>query len=371
MALRLVQKINGDEVAQAVQLGIEYDPDPPSTPARREGAEADRRAGHSRIRGTRPVRARRSRLSAPGRPPPRLQPGLRLAGERRPHGGMAAGQGTRMRSARPKVLHEVCGRPMIAWPVIAAARGRCAPDLRDRLAGPRHLLGAPERDRDDRAARGRRHGRRAPRRRPRGSRVADGRGPLGRSSSDLVRDPRRALAAHRDAGAAATVMTTELEDPGSYGRIIRGRATRSSGSSRRRRRATPLGGARDQGGQRRHLRVRGGAARRLGEIDNDNAQGEYYLGDVLPLLESRPGRRRVPRPRSRRQPRRERPRRPRARRGRGAGSSPRTCAPASRSRTRARPGSTPTSRSRPTRRSRREPRCAAPPASGPAPRSAR
>ena len=29
MALGLVQKMNGDEVAQAVQLGIEYDPDPP------------------------------------------------------------------------------------------------------------------------------------------------------------------------------------------------------------------------------------------------------------------------------------------------------------------------------------------------------
>jgi putative intracellular protease/amidase len=29
MALGLVQKINGDEVAQAVQLGIEYDPEPP------------------------------------------------------------------------------------------------------------------------------------------------------------------------------------------------------------------------------------------------------------------------------------------------------------------------------------------------------
>jgi transcriptional regulator GlxA family with amidase domain len=29
MALTLVQKMNGDEVAQAVQLGIEYDPDPP------------------------------------------------------------------------------------------------------------------------------------------------------------------------------------------------------------------------------------------------------------------------------------------------------------------------------------------------------
>ena len=29
MALGLVQRINGDEVAQAVQLGIEYDPEPP------------------------------------------------------------------------------------------------------------------------------------------------------------------------------------------------------------------------------------------------------------------------------------------------------------------------------------------------------
>ena len=29
MALGLVQKMNGEEVAQAVQLGIEYDPDPP------------------------------------------------------------------------------------------------------------------------------------------------------------------------------------------------------------------------------------------------------------------------------------------------------------------------------------------------------
>src|SRR5437867_10904510 len=33
---------------------------------------------------------------------------------------MAAGEGTRMRSSVPKVLHPVCGRPMIAWPVLAA-----------------------------------------------------------------------------------------------------------------------------------------------------------------------------------------------------------------------------------------------------------
>src|SRR5690242_5953732 len=33
---------------------------------------------------------------------------------------MAAGEGTRMRSSVPKMLHSVCGRPMVAWPVLAA-----------------------------------------------------------------------------------------------------------------------------------------------------------------------------------------------------------------------------------------------------------
>ncbi len=33
---------------------------------------------------------------------------------------LAAGQGTRMRSRTPKVLHELCGLPMVLWPVRAA-----------------------------------------------------------------------------------------------------------------------------------------------------------------------------------------------------------------------------------------------------------
>ena len=33
---------------------------------------------------------------------------------------LAAGQGTRMRSKTPKVLHELCGLPMVLWPVRAA-----------------------------------------------------------------------------------------------------------------------------------------------------------------------------------------------------------------------------------------------------------
>ena len=35
---------------------------------------------------------------------------------------LAAGQGTRMRSAVPKLLHPLCGRPIVEW-TIAAARG--------------------------------------------------------------------------------------------------------------------------------------------------------------------------------------------------------------------------------------------------------
>ena len=33
---------------------------------------------------------------------------------------LAAGQGTRMHSRTPKVLHELCGVPMLLWPVRAA-----------------------------------------------------------------------------------------------------------------------------------------------------------------------------------------------------------------------------------------------------------
>ena len=38
---------------------------------------------------------------------------------------LAAGKGTRMHSARPKVLHEVAGRPMLAWVVATAREAGC------------------------------------------------------------------------------------------------------------------------------------------------------------------------------------------------------------------------------------------------------
>ncbi len=40
---------------------------------------------------------------------------------------LAAGQGTRMKSSQPKVLHEIAGQPLVAWPVGLAHRLDCAP----------------------------------------------------------------------------------------------------------------------------------------------------------------------------------------------------------------------------------------------------
>ena len=35
---------------------------------------------------------------------------------------LAAGQGTRMRSELQKLLHPLCGRPIIEWPIAAALK---------------------------------------------------------------------------------------------------------------------------------------------------------------------------------------------------------------------------------------------------------
>ena len=41
---------------------------------------------------------------------------------------LAAGKGTRMASDLPKVLHKVCDKPMVVYPLQAAAEAGNAPD---------------------------------------------------------------------------------------------------------------------------------------------------------------------------------------------------------------------------------------------------
>jgi bifunctional UDP-N-acetylglucosamine pyrophosphorylase/glucosamine-1-phosphate N-acetyltransferase len=94
------------------------------------------------------------------------------------------------------------------------------------------------------------------------------------------------VSTHREAEAAATVMTTEMEDPGSYGRIVRG----SDGDIERIVEAKAPGDATPEELQIKEVNAGTYAfagptlADALDKLKNDNAQGEYYLGDVLPML---------------------------------------------------------------------------------------
>jgi len=202
---------------------------------------------------------------------------------------MAAGEGTRMKSSLPKVLHEVCGRPLLAWPIAAAREagaGRVCvivprdQDLSEALAEGTEVIVQPE---------------------------PDGTGGAVRAAADVVRESSTVLVlsgdhplisaeiigelvtTHRESGAAATVMTTEMEDPASYGRIIRD----PSGDIERIVEAKAPGDATPEELAIREVNAGTYAfdAEALGEalsgLTNANAQGEYYLGDVLPLLRER------------------------------------------------------------------------------------
>jgi bifunctional UDP-N-acetylglucosamine pyrophosphorylase / glucosamine-1-phosphate N-acetyltransferase len=205
---------------------------------------------------------------------------------------MAAGQGTRMRSAVPKVLHEVCGRPMIAWPVIAAREAGA-----DRIC----VIVSPDVDLSSVL--------------PEGTETvvqpqADGTGGALRAAGDVVRNSDTVvvlsgdtpllsaeeiaglLAAHNEAGADATMMTTELEDPGTFGRVIRN----LDGDVQKIVEAKKPGDASPEELEVKEVNAGtyafagGPLADALGGLTNDNAQGEYYLPDVLPLIREAGGR---------------------------------------------------------------------------------
>lgn len=206
---------------------------------------------------------------------------------------MAAGQGTRMRSAIPKVLHPVCGRPLVAWPIVAAQEagaGRVAVivspgrDISGALPDGVETVLQPE---------------------------ADGTGGALRAAQALVEDSETVVvlsgdvplvsaeliaaivATHESEGAAATVVTAVLDDPGSYGRVVR------SGDGAEVERIAEAKAEGDATAE--ELRIEeinagiyvfdGSAlAAVLPALANHNAQGEHYLPDVLPLLREGGGR---------------------------------------------------------------------------------
>lgn len=134
---------------------------------------------------------------------------------------LAAGQGTRMRSATPKMLHEICGLPMVCWSVRAAqaaGAGRVvvvdspARALAEALAAEVELVIQPQPNGTGGAvlAAARAIAQDAP------VVILSGDVPL--VSAAAIED---LLVAHSGARASATMLTTVLEDPSGYGRVVR------------------------------------------------------------------------------------------------------------------------------------------------------
>ena len=200
---------------------------------------------------------------------------------------MAAGHGTRMKSALPKVLHPVCGRPMIAW-VIAAARDAGADPV---LCVTRPGEGVAENLPDGAAAVEQREGEgtgaavlaAADRLDPDSTLVIlSGDHPL--VSSELVAG---LVDAHRREGAAATLLTTEEIDPTGYGRIVRG----ADGSVERIVETKHTEGVSPEELAIREINI-GAYAFQAGELLEALRQvgevgGERYLTGVFPLMRER------------------------------------------------------------------------------------
>ncbi len=197
---------------------------------------------------------------------------------------LAAGEGTRMRSRTPKVLHALAGRTMLGH-VVAVARALQPQHLVVVVGHAREQVTAHLADVDPAA-------------RAVVQERQDGTGSAVRVALDalegltgtvvvtpgdaplLTAETLAALVAHHEArDAATTLLTAVLPDPTGYGRVVRG----ADGVDR----VVEHKDATDD--ERRIDEIATGvyafdAARlreALGQLSTDNAQGEHYLPDVV------------------------------------------------------------------------------------------
>jgi bifunctional UDP-N-acetylglucosamine pyrophosphorylase/glucosamine-1-phosphate N-acetyltransferase len=91
------------------------------------------------------------------------------------------------------------------------------------------------------------------------------------------------VAAHRSSSAAATLLTTRLDDPSGYGRVVRSRDGRVSGIVEEVD-ATEEERAIDEVATSIYAFRRSVLAPALRRLSPDNALGEYYLTDVISVL---------------------------------------------------------------------------------------
>lgn len=204
---------------------------------------------------------------------------------------LAAGAGTRMKSKKPKVAHEVLGKPLVRWVIDAArdagvervvsvvghAREQVVPlveadtdvvvqERQDGTAGAVAVCAEALADFDGSLV------------------VLSGDCPLitADTISELVR-------AREEADAAVVVLTMEFANPFGYGRIVRA----ADGSVERiveQKDATPEQAAITECNSGFYCFDARALFSALDQVSDDNAQGEFYLTDVLEICR-RAGRR--------------------------------------------------------------------------------
>ena len=200
---------------------------------------------------------------------------------------LAAGQSIRMNSDRPKILHEICGQPMLAY-VLGACRdagidrllvvvGHRKEEVIERFSADSDITWVEQAEQ-----KGTGHAVLCCREALRGFTgtvlVIAGDMPLIRRET-LARLPH----ARQDSGDAVTIATTVLEDPTGYGRIVRDKEGKLQA----------IVEDRDCTAKQKKIREvnpsyycfdaeRMFAA--LEEVRPDNAKGEYYITDAVHIL---------------------------------------------------------------------------------------
>lgn len=200
---------------------------------------------------------------------------------------LAAGKGVRMRSQLPKVVHRVAGKPMVAHVTDAARlagvkkivlvvghRREMVEELflpgavefavqAEQLGTGHALMQAEDKVSGDDTIL-----------------VLAGDTPLLQAST-----LKALMDYHRESGAAATVLSTRVEDPHGYGRIIRDQKGTFQSIVEEKDAGTEEKAVQEINSGMYCLQVKDAFAALAG-ISTQNAQGEYYLTEILPILKN-------------------------------------------------------------------------------------
>lgn len=211
---------------------------------------------------------------------------------------MAAGKGTRMKSARPKVLHTLAGRPMLAHVIQACAglgarrihviTGHGAEQVEAAMAPQAAALPLQFVRQEPQLGTGHAVQQAAPHL----ADDADGITLILNGDTPLIRTETARALIEACAGKNLALLTVHLDDPTGYGRIVRVGDSAREGEGGR-----ILGIVEQKDAHPRQLAIREvytgvmaaptAALRRwLSRLTNDNAQGEYYLTDVVAQAEA-------------------------------------------------------------------------------------